>query len=62
MVITQSYVHLKDLGYDLTDVEVGEIVCEIIREKGFATFGDITQWRHSEIVPRNICNAVSAPD
>ena len=52
MLVVQTYFHLKDHGHHVTDVEVGEIIYKIIQDKNFATFGDITNWRHSEIVPR----------
>jgi len=52
MFIGQTVVHLEEMGFNLTDLEVADILYKIIRDKNFATFGDITNFRFSEIVPR----------
>ena len=52
MLIASSLSHLNDNGHKLTEHEVADVLYEIIRDKNFATFGDIKNWRHSEIVPR----------
>ena len=52
MLIASSLSYLNDNGHKLTDYEVANVLYEIIRDKNFATFGDIKNWRHSEIVPR----------
>ena len=52
MLIASSLSYLNDNGHKLTEHEVADVLYEIIRDKNFATFGDIKNWRHSEIVPR----------
>ena len=52
MLIASSLLYLNDNGHKLTEHEVAHVLYEIIKDKNFAIFGDITNWRHSEIVPR----------
>lgn len=51
-IVGDVTLHLKDHGHDLTDMEVAELVYEIIEDKNYATFGDITQWHFSEVIPK----------
>jgi len=52
MLIASSMTHLNVNGYRLSEDEVAQMLYKIIKEKEFATFGDINKWRHSEVVPQ----------
>lgn len=53
MLIGSSMTHLSNKGCNLSEDDVAQILYDIIREKEFVTFGDIKEWRHSEVVPQS---------